>query len=214
MHAFSLGLGGEQCRGDVLSARPASLAILPAQRKFFPILRKKYPQVLISAGPAPENEEKSAEACTSRLSVQDKEELHELISSLPKKEDILIYKPLSEPRRKAPRPEWGAWWKCCERVKYTAPSRRAMRRYVVFPYYFYERYFPFWTMKKFTDENCANCMKDADSMLPCFSSKCVPGRSPKSGVVVRWKYVAILILSSMLIIFDRLVKSLFRNLRL
>ena len=128
--------------------------------------------------------------------------------------EIFANKPLSGPRRKAPRPEWGAWWKCCERVKYTAPSRRAMRRYVVFPYYFYERYFPFWTMKKFTDENCANCMKDADSMLPCFSSKCVPGRSPKSGVVVRWKYVAILILSSMLTIFDRLLKSLFGNLRL
>ena len=48
---------------------------------------------------------------------------------------------------------------------------------------------------------------------PCchVSSKCVPGRSPKSGVVVRWKYVAILILSSMLTIFDRLLKSLFGN---
>ena len=59
-------------QGDVLSARLASLAILPAQRKFFSILRQKYPQALISAGPAPENEEKIAEACTSRLSAQDK----------------------------------------------------------------------------------------------------------------------------------------------
>ena len=76
-------------QGDVLSARLAALAILPAQRKFFSILRKKYPQALFSAGPAPENEEKIAEACTSRLSAQDKEELHELISSLPNMEEIL-----------------------------------------------------------------------------------------------------------------------------
>ena len=43
----------------------------------------------------------------------------------------------------------------------------------------------FGNLRKFTDENCACCMKDAESMLPCFSAKCVPGRSPKSGVVVR-----------------------------
>ena len=65
-------------QGDVLSARLASLVILPAQRTFFSILRKKYPQALISAGPPLENEEKISEACTSRLSGQDIEELHEM----------------------------------------------------------------------------------------------------------------------------------------
>ena len=86
-HFFDTRWGTVQ--GDVLSARLAALAILPAQRKLFSILRKKYPQALFSAGPPPENEEKIAEACTSRLSAQDKEELHELISSLPNMEEIL-----------------------------------------------------------------------------------------------------------------------------
>ena len=78
-------------QGDVLSARLASLVISPAQRTCFSILREKYPQALISAGPPPENEEKISEACTSRLSGQDIEELHELISSLPKMEEISEY---------------------------------------------------------------------------------------------------------------------------
>ena len=85
-HFFDTRWGTVQ--GDVLSARLAALAILPAQRKFFSILRKKNPQALFSAGPPPENEEKIAEVCTSRLSSQDKEELHELISSLPNMKEI------------------------------------------------------------------------------------------------------------------------------
>ena len=62
-------------QGDVLSARLAALAILPAQRKFFSLMREKYPEAQISAGPPPDDEGKIGAVCTDRLRAQDLEEI-------------------------------------------------------------------------------------------------------------------------------------------
>ena len=76
-------------QGDVLSARLAALAILPAQRKFFSLMREKYPEAQISAGPPPDDEGKIGAVCTDRLRAQDLEEIRKLMSSMPSMKEIL-----------------------------------------------------------------------------------------------------------------------------
>ena len=66
-------------QGDVLSARLAALAILPAQRKFFSLMREKYPEAQISAGPPPDDEGKIGAVCTDWLRAQDLEEIRKLV---------------------------------------------------------------------------------------------------------------------------------------
>ena len=58
-------------QGDVRSARLAALATLPAQRKNCSLMREKYPEAQISAGPPSDSNGKIAAVYKNRLRAQD-----------------------------------------------------------------------------------------------------------------------------------------------